>query len=126
MNSVKANKIHIGIFGKRNSGKSTLMNTILNQDFSIVSDILGTTTDVNQKSIELNPIGPVIFLDTAGIDDENELGIKRVEKTYKALDRCDVAIFVCDFERLNEIEIIFLKTLKTRKFQLYLSQIKQI
>lgn len=117
MNSFKANKLHIGIFGKRNSGKSTLMNVLLGQDFSIVSDVLGTTTDVNQKSMELLPIGPVVLMDTAGFDDTDNLGIKRVEKTYKALDRVDIGIFVFDYKPLDEVEIEFLKTLKERNIK---------
>ncbi len=112
MKMYKSNKIHIGIFGKRNSGKSSLMNAILGQDFSIVSNVLGTTTDVNQKSMELLPIGPVVLMDTAGIDDVEELGHKRVEKTYKALGRVDVVIFVCDYDEINKNEIEFLSHLK--------------
>ena len=109
--SFKANKIHIGIFGKMNSGKSTLMNIMLGQDFSIVSNVSGTTTDVNQKSMELLPIGSVVFLDTAGFDDKDELGEKRVDKTLKALDRIDIAIFVCDYEPLSNAERDFLNLL---------------
>ncbi len=115
INSFKANKIHIGIFGKRNSGKSTLMNVMLGQDFSIVSNVSGTTTDVNQKAMELLPIGSVIFMDTAGFDDVDELGLQRVEKTFKALNRVDVGIFVCDYEPITEVEEDFLKTLSDRK-----------
>ena len=114
MNQFKANKLHIGILGKRNAGKSTLMNMILGQDFSIVSDTPGTTTDVNQKSMELLPIGPVVLLDTAGIDDIDELGEKRIKKTYKALERLDCAIFVCDFDELKKEEKEILEKLKKR------------
>ncbi len=88
------------------------MNAILGQDFSIVSNVLGTTTDVNQKSMELLPIGPVVLMDTAGIDDVEDLGHKRIEKTYKALGRVDLAIFVCDYDEINKSEIEFLSHLK--------------
>ena len=72
--SIKSMKLHIGIFGRRNAGKSSFLNRITAQDVSIVSDIAGTTTDIVEKSMELLPIGPVVFIDTAGIDDEGELG----------------------------------------------------
>lgn len=114
MNQLKANKIHIGILGKRNAGKSTLMNILLGQDFSIISDVPGTTTDVNQKSMEFLPIGPVVFLDTAGVDDTDNLGSRRVEKTYKALERIDCALFVCDFNGINDHEEELLKYLKNK------------
>ena len=89
-------RLHIGIFGKTNVGKSSLLNRIAGQEISIVSDIAGTTTDVVEKSMELLPVGPVTFLDTAGLDDTTELAEKRVEKTMKVLNRTDVAVIVCD------------------------------
>ncbi len=101
MQSLKSMRLHIGVFGKTNVGKSSILNKITNQEISIVSDIAGTTTDVVEKSMELLPIGPVTFLDTAGLDDTTELGEKRVEKTMKVLNRIDVAVIVCD---CNEIE----------------------
>lgn len=101
MQSLKSMRLHIGVFGKTNVGKSSILNKITNQEISIVSDIAGTTTDVVEKSMELLPIGPVTFLDTAGLDDTTELGEKRVEKTMKVLNRIDVAVIVCDY---NEIE----------------------
>lgn len=91
-------RLHIGVFGKTNVGKSSILNRITNQEISIVSDIAGTTTDVVEKSMELLPIGPVTFLDTAGLDDTTELGEKRIEKTMKVLNRIDVAIIVCNFD----------------------------
>ena len=100
----KANRLHIGIFGKRNVGKSTLMNTLLNQAISIVSDTAGTTTDAVEKSMEFLPIGPVVFIDTAGIDDIGELGEQRIEKTKKVFDRTDVAIIVCDSDGWSHYE----------------------
>ena len=114
MTVTRGMRLHIGFFGKRNVGKSTLTNKISGQDLSIVSDVKGTTTDVNQKAMELLPIGPVVLLDTAGIDDSGELGEKRVEKTMRALLRCDVAVFVSDYEKLTDIEKDFIKEIKNK------------
>ena len=97
-------RLHIGIFGKANVGKSSLLNRISNQSISIVSEIAGTTTDVVEKSMELLPIGPVTFLDTAGLDDKTELAEKRVEKTMKVINRCDVGVIVCDFNGIGKYE----------------------
>ena len=92
----KSMRIHIGIFGKRNAGKSSLINIITHQETSIVSEVAGTTTDSVEKTMEMLPLGPVVFIDTAGADDEGVLGEKRVEKTEKVIQRCDIAIIVCD------------------------------
>ncbi|MGL5676217.1 MAG: [FeFe] hydrogenase H-cluster maturation GTPase HydF [Cellulosilyticaceae bacterium] len=92
----KGNQLHIGLFGKRNAGKSTLMNVLLRQEMSIVSPVAGTTTDLVHKSIEFHPLGPVVFVDTPGIDDEGELGTLRVEKTKKALKEVDLVLWVCN------------------------------
>lgn len=100
----KANRLHIGIFGKRNAGKSSLINTLVNQDISIVSPTAGTTTDTVEKTMEFLPLGPVVFIDTAGIDDNGSLGEKRVEKTKKVIDRIDIAIIVCDSNGWDEYE----------------------
>ena len=119
MKSLKSMRIHIGIFGKTNVGKSSFLNKITNQDISIVSDIAGTTTDVVEKSMELLPIGPVTFLDTAGINDFSDLGKDRIEKTLKVLNRTDVAVIICDYngidnfeknliEKFNELKIPFI------------------
>ncbi|MBN2487294.1 MAG: [FeFe] hydrogenase H-cluster maturation GTPase HydF [Bacteroidales bacterium] len=94
MTKGKENKPHIGIFGRRNFGKSSLINLLAGQDIAIVSDIAGTTTDPVKKSVEVHGIGPVIFVDTAGIDDTGELGALRVSKTLKSLDVIDMAILV--------------------------------
>ena len=89
-------RIHIGIFGKRNAGKSSIINAITGQDLAIVSDIKGTTTDPVMKSMELLPLGPVVFIDTPGLDDEGELGELRVKKAYQMLNKTDVALVVID------------------------------
>ncbi|MGL4738922.1 MAG: [FeFe] hydrogenase H-cluster maturation GTPase HydF [Cellulosilyticaceae bacterium] len=90
----KGSQLHIGLFGKRNAGKSTLINGILRQDLAIVSPIPGTTTDTVHKSIEFHPIGPVVFVDTPGIDDEGALGELRIAKTHKTLEEVDAAIWL--------------------------------
>lgn len=87
-----ANRLHIAIFGKRNSGKSSLINAITGQDIALVSDVAGTTTDPVYKAMEIHGIGPCMLIDTAGFDDTGELGEQRVEKTRQAMDKTDVAI----------------------------------
>ncbi|MBQ1182261.1 MAG: 50S ribosome-binding GTPase, partial [Phascolarctobacterium sp.] len=89
-------RIHIGIFGKRNAGKSSLINAITTQKIAIVSDFKGTTTDPVFKAMELLPLGPVMIIDTPGIDDEGELGKLRVEKAYQILNKTNIAILVID------------------------------
>ena len=97
MNSTpNSNRKHIAIFGNTNSGKSSLMNKILGQEMSLVSDVEGTTTDPVQKAMELIPVGPILLIDTAGLEDKSELGKLRVEKTMEVLKKIDVAIFVLD------------------------------
>ena len=92
----RGNRLHIGFYGRANVGKSTLINKITNQEVSIVSDIKGTTTDVVYKPMELLPIGPVVFMDTAGIDDNTVLKDKRIEKTMQTLDKADIIVIVSD------------------------------
>ena len=104
MKTLKSMRLHIGIFGKTNVGKSSLINRITNQDVSIVSNIAGTTTDVVEKTMELLPIGPVNFLDTAGINDSTALSSERIEKTMKIINRTDVAIVVCDYNGIDDYE----------------------
>ena len=89
-------RLHIGIFGKRNVGKSSIINAITGQDLAIVSDVKGTTTDPVMKAMELLPLGPVVFIDTPGLDDEGELGELRVKKAYQMLNKTDVALVVID------------------------------
>ena len=104
MKTLKSMRLHIGVFGRTNVGKSSLLNRITNQEISIVSDVAGTTTDVVEKSMELLPVGPVTFLDTAGLDDSTELAQKRIEKTMKVINRIDVAVIVCDFTGVGDYE----------------------
>ena len=89
-------RIHISFFGKINAGKSSLLNALTNQDLCVVSDVRGTTTDPVQKTMELLPLGPVVLIDTPGVDDDGELGTLRVEKTKQILRKTDVAVFVVD------------------------------
>ena len=92
----KANRIHIGIFGRRNAGKSSIINAITGQELAIVSDVKGTTTDPVSKSMELLPLGPVTIIDTPGLDDEGMLGKKRIEKAYQVLNKTDIALLIVD------------------------------
>ena len=98
INTPNSERLHIAIFGKRNSGKSSLINAITGQDAALVSDVLGTTTDPVYKPMEVYPIGPVVFIDTAGIDDEGEIGALRVDKTKFAAQKTDIALMVFDSE----------------------------
>lgn len=115
MKSLKSMRLHIGVFGRTNVGKSSLLNKITNQEVSIVSDIAGTTTDVVEKSMELLPVGPVTFLDTAGLDDETELSGQRIEKTMKVVNRIDVAVIVCDFNGIGKFENDLIEKFKELK-----------
>ena len=91
-----AERVHIGFYGRRNAGKSSLVNAVTGQDLAIVSDVAGTTTDPVTKTMELLPIGPVVIIDTPGIDDEGELGALRVEKSYRALAKTNIAVIAVD------------------------------
>lgn len=115
MKTLKSMRLQIGVFGKTNVGKSSFLNRITNQEISIVSDVAGTTTDVVEKSMELLPVGPVTFLDTAGLDDESELGEKRVEKTMKVINRIDFAVIVCDFNGIDDYENELIKKFEELK-----------
>ena len=112
MNSTpNANRKQIGIYGNTNSGKSSLMNTILDQEISLVSNVEGTTTDPVQKAMELIPFGPILLVDTAGLEDKTELGEIRIKKSYDFLKRLDFALYVINPENPD------LETYKTWKKQ---------
>lgn len=98
INTPRGNRVHIGIFGRTNAGKSSIINKITNQNISLVSDMKGTTTDPVYKAMELLPIGPVVFIDTAGFDDKSEIGALRIEKTQEVLDKLDIALLVISSE----------------------------
>lgn len=110
----KANRLHIALLGRTNVGKSSLMNLMLGQDIAITSPIAGTTTDVVEKAMELLPLGPVLFLDTAGLDDISELSGARLEKTAKVFDRADVIILVTEADAWTDYEEAVLKETQTR------------
>ena len=111
----KSMRVQIGIFGRRNVGKSSLINVITHQNTSVVSAVAGTTTDAVEKAMEMLPIGAVLFIDTAGIDDEGELGKLRIEKSEKIVERVDVAIIVCDYKGWSDFEIQLAQQFKNRK-----------
>ena len=97
MNQTPASeRVHVSFFGKRNAGKSSIINAVTGQDLAIVSSVMGTTTDPVYKTMELLPLGPVMVIDTPGIDDEGELGALRVRKSYQVLNKTDIAILVID------------------------------
>lgn len=106
-------RLHIGIFGKRNTGKSTMMNALTNQQIALVSEIAGTTTDPVYKSMEIKGIGPVVFIDTAGFDDVGELGEKRVSMTEDTINKTDIALFL--FTDIPDIEKKWIEKLKEKK-----------
>ncbi len=108
----KGLRLHIGLFGRRNSGKSTLMNALVGQAISIVSDQPGTTTDPVEKTFELAPLGPVVFIDTAGLDDEGALGELRMQKTRQVLECTDLAVLVIGHEGLGSFEEKLIATLR--------------
>ena len=92
----RGDRIHIALFGKRNAGKSSVINAMTNQELAIVSDVKGTTTDPVYKAMELLPLGPVVMIDTPGLDDEGELGAKRVKKAKEVLAKADIALVIMD------------------------------
>lgn len=113
-----ANRVHIGIFGRRNAGKSSVMNALTNQSIAIVSDVLGTTTDPVLKAMELLPIGPVVMIDTPGIDDEGELGSLRVKKSYQMLNKTDVAVVVLDGEKESHEDTDLIEKIRQKNIPL--------
>jgi len=115
-NTPMANRLAISIFGKRNAGKSSLINALTGQSFAITSPVAGTTTDPVYKTMELLPIGPVVITDTAGLDDDGELGAQRIEKTYEVLRKTHLAIVVVSAETgITDFERDFLADLKKRQ-----------
>jgi len=114
-NTPVSERMHIAIFGRRNAGKSSLINALTGQELSVVSDVPGTTTDPVYKTMELLPIGPVVIIDTAGMDDEGDLGNLRVEKTYDVLRKTNFAIVVVNAqEGITHFELDFIKKVKSR------------
>lgn len=115
MRAPKNFRLHIGIFGKRNAGKSSILNALTHQDVSIVSEVAGTTTDPVEKPMELLPLGPVLFIDTAGIDDVGDLGDKRVKKTLAVFDRTDMGVIITNFSDWGDYELKLMEELKSRE-----------
>ena len=108
-----ANRVHIGFFGCRNAGKSSLVNAVTGQELAVVSDVKGTTTDPVSKAMELLPLGPVVIIDTPGYDDEGALGEKRVRKTKQTLNKTDIAVLVVDGTRgMNKYDFELLSIIK--------------
>ena len=112
-NTPTANRLHIALFGRRNSGKSSLINALTGQDTALVSDIPGTTTDPVSKAMELHGVGPCIIIDTPGFDDEGTLGEMRIERTLKAIERTDIALLFCEEDDLQE-ELAWMQQLKAK------------
>lgn len=110
----RAERLHIGLFGKRNSGKSALLNALTNQEVAVVSSVAGTTTDPVYKSMELHGIGPCVFIDTAGFDDEGKLGNLRIEQTLRAVERTDITLMICTDSNIEQ-EIQWSNRLKDKK-----------
>ena len=120
-------RVHIGFFGRRNAGKSSLVNAVTGQDLSIVSRVRGTTTNPVSKSMELLPLGPIVITDTSGIDDEGELGIKRVGKSRQVLNKTDIAILVVDtMTGTDQWEEEMVRLFEKRRFHILLYTIRQI
>ncbi|AKL95161.1 small GTP-binding protein [Clostridium aceticum] len=112
----RSNRIHIALFGNRNAGKSSIINALTGQNIAIVSDVKGTTTDPVYKTMELLPIGPVVFIDTAGLDDEGELGQLRKEKSFEVLNKADIALILIDATiGLTDYDQEIIKLIKSKK-----------
>ena len=118
-NTPTANRLHIALFGRRNSGKSSLINALTGQDAALVSDIPGTTTDPVSKAMELHGIGPCVIIDTPGFDDEGTLGEMRIERTLKAIERTDIALLLCEENNLQE-EAAWMQQLKAKNIPVIL------
>ena len=118
-NTPTANRLHIALFGRRNSGKSSLINALTGQDTALVSDIPGTTTDPVSKAMELHGIGPCVIIDTPGFDDEGTLGEMRIERTLKAIERTDIALLLCEETNL-QVEAAWMQQLKAKNIPVIL------
>ena len=118
-NTPTANRLHIALFGRRNSGKSSLINALTGQDTALVSDIPGTTTDPVSKAMEIHGIGPCVIIDTPGFDDEGTLGEMRIERTLKAIERTDIALLLCEETNLQE-EAAWMQQLKAKNIPVIL------
>ena len=118
-NTPSANRLHIALFGRRNSGKSSLINALTGQDTALVSNIPGTTTDPVNKAMELYGIGPCVLIDTPGFDDEGALGEMRIERTLKAIERTDIALLLCE-EKDLQIEKEWMQQLKAKNIPVIL------
>lgn len=124
--SPNANRLHIALFGKRNSGKSSLINALTGQDTALVSDTPGTTTDLVSKAMEIQGIGPCLFIDTPGFDDEGELGEMRISRTLKAIEKTDIALLLCGEGNnnpqpdLTDEELHWIKQLKEKNIPVIL------
>lgn len=111
-----AERVHIGIFGRTNAGKSSIINAITGQSLAIVSDVKGTTTDPVSKAMELLPLGPVVMIDTPGLDDAGELGVMRIRKSYQVLNKVDIALLVIDgIAGVQETETALLAKIQEKK-----------
>ena len=115
-NTPSSERTHIGIFGKRNAGKSSIINALTGQNLAIVSDIRGTTTDPVPKTMELLPLGPVVIIDTPGLDDNSSLGDLRIQKAYQILNKTDIALLVVDGSvGMTEEDTQILNRIKSKK-----------
>ena len=110
----KSLRLQIALFGRTNAGKSSFLNLVSGQDTAITSPVPGTTTDVVEKSMELLPLGPVVFLDTAGIDDTTELGAQRVKRSRQAFNRADIAVILCEADNWDAPEESILAAAKEK------------
>ena len=114
-----ANRVHIAFFGKRNAGKSSVVNAVTGQNISIVSDVKGTTTDPVQKAMELLPLGPVVIIDTPGMDDEGIVGELRVQRARQVLNKADIAVLVIDGTVGKSAEDLALQKLIEKRRDVY-------
>ncbi len=120
--SVSANRVHIGFFGLRNAGKSSIVNAITNQRMSLVSEVKGTTTDPVSKAMEILPLGPIVIIDTPGMDDEGSLGELRMQRTYEVLKKVDIAVLIVDAKKgLQEIDKELIALFQEKKLDYFIA-----